>query len=494
MSDRGEELIEQRRAKLERLRARGRDPYPARYQRTHTTQQAADLLARQEQEAAASGQEVSVAGRVTAMRVMGKRTFVDLRDGSGKVQADLRQDVLGDDDYDAFVDLVDLGDFVGVTGSLFRTRTGEPTIEARGYTILTKALRAPPEKWHGLQDVEIRYRQRYLDLIASAQVRDIFQLRSRIIAAVRRFLDEQGFLEVETPVLQPTAGGAAAKPFVTYHNALDRSLFLRIAIELHLKRLLVGGFERVYEIGRVFRNEGVSTKHNPEYTLLEAYQAYADYEDIMRLVEEMVAYVAQQVLGSLQLTYGDDKIDLTPPWRRLTLREAILDHSGIDFEAHADAASLRGAMARLGVEAPATAGRGKLIDELLSTFVEPKLIQPTFLLDYPVELSPLAKRKPDNPNLVERFEGFLAGREIANAFSELNDPLDQRQRFVEQARLRAAGDEEAETVDEDFLVALEHGMPPTGGLGIGIDRLVMAFAGQQSIREVILFPQLRSRE
>jgi len=494
LGDRGEELIEQRRAKLERLRARGCEPYPARYQRTHTAQQAADLLARQEQEAAASGQEVSVAGRVTARRVMGKRTFVDLRDGSGKIQADLRRNVLGDDDYDAFVDLVDLGDFVGVTGTLFRTRSGEPTIEARRYAILTKALRAPPEKWHGLQDVEVRYRQRYLDLIANAQVRDIFQLRSRVIAAIRRFLDEQGFLEVETPVLQPTAGGAAAKPFVTYHNALDRSLFLRVATELHLKRLVVGGFERVYEIGRVFRNEGISAKHNPEYTLLEAYQAYADYQDIMRLVEEMVAYVAQEVLGSLHLTYGDAQIDLAPPWRRLTLREAILEHTGIDFEAHADAASLRRAMAGLGVELPAGAGRGKLIDELLSTFVEPKLVQPAFLLDYPVELSPLAKRKPDNPNLVERFEGFLAGREIANAFSELNDPLDQRERFREQARLRAAGDEEAETVDEDFLVALEHGMPPTGGLGIGIDRLVMAFAGQQSIREVILFPQLRSRE
>ena len=494
MGDRGEELIEQRRAKLERLRARGCEPYPARYQRTHTAQQAADHLARQEQEAAASGQEVSVAGRVTARRVMGKRTFVDLRDGSGKIQADLRRNVLGDDDYDAFVDLVDLGDFVGVTGTLFRTRSGEPTIEARRYAILTKALRAPPEKWHGLQDVEVRYRQRYLDLIANAQVRDIFQLRSRVIAAIRRFLDEQGFLEVETPVLQPTAGGAAAKPFVTYHNALDRSLFLRVATELHLKRLVVGGFERVYEIGRVFRNEGISAKHNPEYTLLEAYQAYADYQDIMRLVEEMVAYVAQEVLGSLHLTYGDAQIDLAPPWRRLTLREAILEHTGIDFEAHADAASLRRAMAGLGVELPAGAGRGKLIDELLSTFVEPKLVQPAFLLDYPVELSPLAKRKPDNPNLVERFEGFLAGREIANAFSELNDPLDQRERFREQARLRAAGDEEAETVDEDFLVALEHGMPPTGGLGIGIDRLVMAFAGQQSIREVILFPQLRSRE
>jgi lysyl-tRNA synthetase class 2 len=489
LGDRGEELIEQRRAKLERLRARGCDPYPARYQRTHTAQQAADLL----QEAAASGQEVSVAGRVTAMRVMGKRTFIDLRDGSGKIQADLRQDVLGDD-YDAFVDLVDLGDFVGVTGTLFRTRTGEPTIEAGRYTILTKALRAPPEKWHGLQDVEVRYRQRYLDLIANAQVRDIFQLRSRVIAAIRRFLDERGFLEVETPVLQPAAGGAAAKPFATYHNALDRSLFLRVAPELHLKRLVVGGFERVYEIGRVFRNEGISAKHNPEYTLLEVYQAYADYQDIMRLVEEMVAYAAEQVLGHPRFAYGDAQIDLTPPWRRLTLREAILEHTGIDFEAHADAASLRRAVAPLGVELPVAAGRGKLIDELLSTFVEPKLIQPTFLLDYPVELSPLAKRKPDNPNLAERFEGFLAGREIANAFTELNDPLDQRERFVEQARLRAAGDEEAETVDEDFLVALEHGMPPTGGLGIGIDRLVMALAGQQSIREVILFPQLRSRE
>jgi lysyl-tRNA synthetase class 2 len=492
LSDRGEELIEQRRAKLERLRARGCDPYPARYQRTHTAQQAAALLARQEQEAAAS-QEVSVAGRVTARRVMGKRTFIDLRDASGKVQADLRQDVLGDDAYDAFVDLVDLGDFVGVTGTLFRTRTGEPTIEARGYTILTKALRAPPEKWHGLQDVEVRYRQRYLDLIANAQVRDIFHLRSRVIAAIRRFLDERGFLEVETPVLQPAAGGAAAKPFVTYHNALDRSLFLRVATELHLKRLVVGGFERVYEIGRVFRNEGVSTKHNPEYTLLEAYQAYADYHDIMRLVEEMVAYVAREALGSTSVKYGDSQIDLTPPWPRLTLREAILEHSGIDFEAHADAESLRQAAAPLGVELPASAGRGKLIDELLSTFVEPKLVQPTFLLDYPVELSPLAKRRADNPNLAERFEGFLAGREFVNAFSELNDPLDQRQRFVEQARLRAAGDEEAETVDEDFLVALEHGMPPTGGLGIGIDRLVMALAGQQSIREVILFPQLRER-
>ena len=495
MGDRGEELIEQRRAKLERLRARHCDPYPARYERTHTAQEALDLLQQHEESAPEQPPaEVSLAGRVIALRVMGKRTFVDLRDGSGKIQVDLRRDLLGDDAYDAFVDVVDLGDFLGVQGTLFRTRTGEATLEAQTYTPLAKALRPLPEKWHGLQDVEVRYRQRYLDLIANAQVRDTFRLRSRVIAAIRRFLDQRGFLEVETPILQPSAGGAAARPFVTHHHALDRDLYLRIATELHLKRLVIGGFDRVYEIGPVFRNEGVSTKHNPEYTLLEAYQAYADYQDIMKLVEEMVAYVAQEVLGSLKVRYGDIEIDLTPPWKRLTLREAIQERTGVDFEAHPDTQSLRQAMAHLHIEVPETAGRGKLIDELLSTFVEPQLMQPTFLTDYPLELSPLAKRKPDDPGLVERFEGFLAGREIANAFSELNDPQEQRERFREQARLRAAGDEEAETVDEDFLIALEHGMPPTGGLGMGIDRLVMALTGQQSIREVILFPQLRSKE
>jgi len=496
LSERGQELIEQRQAKLERLRAGGCDPYPARYQRTHTTQEAAQALQALEEKGAASQEaiEVSLAGRITAMRLMGKRAFIDLRDGTGKIQADLRQDVLGDKSYQAFVDLVDIGDFVGVSGTLFRTRSGEITVQVRQYVFLAKALRPLPEKWHGLQDVEVRYRQRYLDLMVNAPVRDVFRLRSRVVAAIRRFLDERGFLEVETPVLQPSAGGAAAKPFVTHHHALDRDLYLRIATELHLKRLIVGGLDRVYEIGPVFRNEGVSTKHNPEYTLLECYQAYADYQDIMKLVEEMVAYAAQQALGGLKVPYGDTELDLTPPWRRLTLRQAIQERTGLDFEAHPDADSLRQAMAPLGVAVSETAGRGKLIDELLSTFVEPQLSQPTFLLDYPLELSPLAKRKPDNPRLVERFEGFLAGREIANAFSELNDPQEQRERFLEQARLRAAGDEEAETVDEDFLVALEHGMPPTGGLGIGIDRLVMALSGQQSIREVILFPQLRSRE
>jgi len=496
VSDRGQELIEQRQAKLERLRAGVCDPYPARYQRTHTTQEAAQALQALEEKGATTQEalDVSLAGRVTAMRLMGKRTFIDLRDGTGKIQADLRQDALGDESYQAFVDLVDIGDFVGVSGTLFRTRTGEITVQARQYAFLAKALRPLPEKWHGLRDVEVRYRQRYLDLMVNAPVRDIFRLRSRVVAAIRRFLDERAFLEVETPVLQPSAGGAAAKPFVTHHHAVDRDLYLRIATELHLKRLIVGGFDRVYEIGPVFRNEGASTKHNPEYTLLECYQAYADYQDIMELVEEMVAYAAQQALGSLKVPYGDTELDLTPPWQRLTLRQAIEERTGIDFEAHPDADSLRQAIAPLDVTVSETAGRGKLIDELLSTFVEPQLIQPTFLLDYPLEISPLAKRKPDNPRLVERFEGFLAGREIANAFSELNDPQEQRERFLEQARLRAAGDEEAETVDEDFLVALEHGMPPTGGLGMGIDRLVMALSGQQSIREVILFPQLRAKE
>jgi lysyl-tRNA synthetase class 2 len=508
LSERGQELIEQRQAKLERLRAGGCDPYPARYHRTHTAQEAGQALQALEEKGGDSQEaiEVSLAGRITAMRLMGKRAFIDLRDGTGKIQADLRQDVLGDESYQAFVDLVDIGDFVGVSGTLFRTRSGEITVQARQYVFLAKALRPLPEKWHGLQDVEVRYRQRYLDLMVNAPVRDVFRLRSRVVAAIRRFLDERGFLEVETPVLQPSAGGAAAKPFVTHHHALDRDLYLRVATELHLKRLIVGGLDRVYEIGPVFRNEGVSTKHNPEYTLLECYQAYADYQDIMKLVEEMVAYAAQQALGGLKVPYGDTELDLTPPWQRLTLRQAIEERTGIDFEAYPDADSLRQAMAGLGqrglpfeaivrgLEVPTTAGRGKLIDELLSTFVEPRIMQPTFLLDYPLELSPLAKRKPDNPRLVERFEGFLAGREIANAFSELNDPQEQRERFLEQARLRAAGDEEAERVDEDFLVALEHGMPPTGGLGVGIDRLVMALSGQQSIREVILFPQLRSKE
>jgi lysyl-tRNA synthetase class 2 len=359
--------------------------------------------------------------------------------------------------------------------------------------MLCKSLRPLPEKWHGLADVEKRYRQRYLDLISNEESRSIFILRSKIITAIRSFLDKQGFMEVETPVLQPHAGGALARPFVTHHHALDEDLYLRIALELHLKRLVVGGFDKVYEIGRTFRNEGISVEHNPEFTLLECYQAYSDYHDIMRLVEEMFSHIAQEVLGNTRLACNGQTIDLGLPWQRLYLREAIKNSCGIDFEDYPDAASLRTRMAELDMDVDPTKGKGRLIEELISTFVEPNLIQPTFLLDYPVEMSPLAKRKRGDGQLVERFEGFVYGMEVANAFTELNDPLEQRERFRQQLKERVA-DEEVEIADEDFLQALEYGMPPTGGLGIGIDRLVMLLTGQQSIREVILFPQLKTKE
>ena len=484
-----QEIISLRIAKLERLRARGLDPYPARFRPSHTARQAIDLLEGRDE----SADPVTVAGRITAMRGMGKATFIDLLDGSGRIQTYLKEDALGTETYETLRDL-DLGDFLGVQGPLFRTKTGEPTLQVEQFTVLAKALRAPPEKWHGLQDVELRYRQRYLDLIANPQVRDTFLTRSRVITAVRRFLDSHGFLEVETPVLQPAAGGAAAHPFVTYHNALDRQLYLRIALELYLKRLVIGGYDRVYEIGRIFRNEGVSAKYNPEFTMLESYQAYADYTDVMDMVEEMISTVAREALDGKTVTHDDTKIDFDPPWPRITLRDAIKQHSGVDFEQHPEVESMREAVASCGVAVDEKWGRGKLIDELLSDKVEPNLIQPTFLLDYPVELSPLAKRKPDNPRLVERFELFIAGREVGNAYSELNDPQEQRERMLQQARLRAAGDEEVELADEEFLTALEYGMPPCGGLGIGIDRLVMALTGQPSIREVILFPHLREKE
>jgi len=483
-----EEIISMRTAKLERLRSRGLDPYPPRFRPSHTARQAVAVLEGLDQ----SPDPVTIAGRVTAMRHMGKATFVDLRDGSGRIQTYLKEDILGSQAYEMLRDL-DMGDFLGVSGPLFRTKTDEPTVQVEQLTILAKALRAPPEKWHGLQDVEVRYRQRYLDLMASPDVRETFLARSRIITAVRRFLDGRGFLEVETPVLQPAAGGAAARPFRTYHNALDRQLYLRIALELYLKRLVIGGYDRVYEIGRIFRNEGVSAKWNPEFTMLESYQAYADYNDVMDMVEEMVSTVAREALGTATVDSGGSKIDFAPPWPRITLRDAIKHHAGIDFEDYPDVESMQKAVASSGVPVDENWGRGKLIDELLSAKVEPNLIQPTFLLDYPVELSPLAKAKPDNPRLVERFELFIAGREVGNAYSELNDPLEQRERMLKQARLRAAGDEEVELADEEFLVALEHGMPPCGGLGIGIDRLVMALTGQPSIREVILFPHLREK-
>jgi len=435
---------------------------------------------------------MSLAGRIMSKRSIGKMSFLDIRDSSGKVQLSLRYDLLGEERYELLQD-IDIGDIIGAKGKLFRTKSGELTLAVSDFAMLSKSLRPLPEKWHGLADVEKRYRQRYLDLISNEESRSIFVLRSKIITTARSFLDKQGFMEVETPVLQPHAGGALARPFVTHHHALDEDLYLRIALELHLKRLVVGGFDKVYEIGRTFRNEGISVKHNPEFTLLECYQAYSDYNDVMILVEELLVHIAKEVLGTTKLACNGKTIDLSLPWQRLNLREAIKNYCGIDFEDYPDAASLGSRMAEKGMEIDPSKGRGRLVDELLSTFVEPNLIHPTFLLDYPLEMSPLAKRKRGNNRLVERFEGFVGGREVANAFTELNDPVEQRERFQQQLKEQTA-DEEMEIADEDFLQALEYGMPPTGGLGIGIDRLVMLFTGQQSIREVILFPQLKTKE
>lgn len=482
-------LVQQRLKKLEAIRALGIDPYPHRYRPSHTARQVVAIL----QDETTPAAEVKVAGRVMSNRSMGKAAFMDLHDSSGKVQVYVRRDRVSETQWELYK-LLDIGDFIGIAGRPFRTHSGEPTVEAASLDLLSKSLEPLPEKWHGLTDVEKRYRQRYLDLVSSDEVKAIFRTRSRIIAAMRRFLDDKGFIEVETPILQPHAGGAMAKPFITHHNVLDQDLYLRIATELHLKRLLVGGLDKVYEIGRIFRNEGISTKHNPEFTTLESYEAYADYNDVMKTVEEMVGCVAQSAVGTTRVEYAGQQIDFTPPWQRITLRDAIKEHSGIDFAEFPDAPSLAGRMRDRGIAVESNLGRGKLIDELLSAFVEPHLIQPTFLLDYPIELSPLAKKRPDNPALVERFEGFAGGMEIANAFTELNDPLDQRERFKEQLKAREAGDDEAETADEDFLLALEHGMPPAGGLGVGIDRLVMLFTNQQSIREVILFPQMKTKE
>jgi lysyl-tRNA synthetase class 2 len=482
-----DDLMIPRLEKLARIEEARVEPYPRRFDRTHSAAEAVARFAELE------GQPVRVAGRLVSWRAMGKATFAHILDLSGRLQVYLRKDVLGEEQYNFFGHTLDVGDIVGVEGNLFRTRTGEITVEVRSLELLSKSLRPLPEKWHGLTDVEKRYRQRYLDLIASDDVRRVFTVRSRVIAAIRRFLDESGFVEVETPALQPIYGGAAARPFTTYHNALDQKLFLRIATELYLKRLIVGGLEKVYEIGKDFRNEGISTKHNPEFTMLESYEAYADYLDVARMVEEMVSSVAVAVLGTTEAPFKGTTIDFAPPWRRLTLREAIREYSGIDYAEYPDRESLAAAMREKGAKVDPAAGRGKLIDELLSAYVEPNLIQPTFLLDYPIELSPFAKRSPEDPGTVERFEAFAGGMEIANAFSELNDPRDQRQRFLEQMRLRELGDEETQEMDEDYLIALEHGMPPTGGLGMGIDRLVMLFTDRQSIREVILFPQLRNR-
>ena len=488
-----ERIVEQRLEKLKKLQSQGVNPYPNRYHRSHTTQQAVAFFTGHEKEPEViSKLELSLAGRITASRFMGKAAFVDICDSSGKIQIFFSRDLLGAEKYQLFHDL-DIGDILGVTGKLFRTKTGEVTLQGTDFSLLSKSLHPLPEKWHGLVDVEKRYRQRYLDLLANEETKPVFIRRSQVVTVLRNFLNKQGFIEVETPVLQPMAGGALARPFVTHHHALEQDLYMRIALELYLKRLIVGGFDKVYEIGRVFRNEGISIKHNPEFTMMECYQAYADYNDMMKLIEDMVSSIAEEVTGGTEITFGSATIKLEPPWQRLTLREAVKKFGEFDFEEYRDADLLRKKMEQRGIEADPKKDRGRLIDELLSTFVEPNLIQPTFLIDYPVEMSPLAKLKPESKNLVERFEAFIGGMEIANSFTELNNPLEQEERFHRQLEKRPSTDEVEEVIDDDFLLALEYGMPPTGGLGVGIDRLVMLLTDKQSIRDVILFPQLKTR-
>ena len=495
------DLERQRLEKLERLREKGWDPYPPRSERTHTAAQALSAY-----EAGGEGLEVVVTGRLRSIRIMGKASFAHIEDESGKIQLLLRMNELGEEVYQTFKRDFDLGDFVEARGKLMRTRTGEITVQVDRIRMLAKALTPLPWgkeqkvgnkviRYSALTDVEERYRQRYADLAVHPEVRQIFRIRARAIAAIRRFLDERGFLEVETPILQPIYGGAAARPFVTHHNQLDQDLYLRISDELYLKRLLVGGYERVYEIGKDFRNEGVSYKHNPEFTMLEFYAAYLDYRGVMDLCEEMVSTVVQEVLGTTTITYQGHTIDLSPPWRRVSLREAILEVTGIDYTQYPTAEGLARALREIGQEPAPGASWGKLVDnELLGGMVEPTLIQPTIVYDYPRDISPLAKAKPDDPTHVERFEFFIGGLEMGNAFTELNDPLDQEQRFLEMRRLYAAGDEEAHPMDEDYIRAMMYGMPPNGGFGMGVDRLVMLLTDRPSIREVILYPHLRPRD
>ncbi len=482
----GGDLLKSRRANLEALRARGIDPYGDAFEVTDGAGHVYEHVDEMEDA------EVSLAGRIMGIRSHGKVTFMDLEDRSGHIQLFIRRNDVGEDAY-AVLGFVDIGDIVGVEGSPFRTRMGEPSLRVQQFEVLSKCLKPLPDKYHGLTDVDLRYRQRYVDLMVNRESRDVFITRSRIVSAMRRFLDDRGYLEVETPMMATIAGGATARPFTTHHNALDLNLYLRIATELYLKRLVVGGLERVYEIGKVFRNEGISTRHNPEYTLLELYQAYGDYETMMDLTENMVAHIAEETLGTTEVVYRGETIDLRPPWRRLGMVEALAEH-GVDIRAWDRDADARSDARRLGVTVPEGVTRGKIIDEMVEELVLPTLVQPTFLLDHPVDVSPLAKRKPDDPQFTYRFEPVIAGMEIGNAFSELNDPEEQRLRFEQQLRQRERGDDEAHVMDEDFLAALEYGMPPTGGLGLGVDRLVMILTDSESIRDVILFPLMRPRE
>lgn len=479
------ELLQVRREKLAALKAEGKNPFEQTvFERTSDTQSIRDDFEQLE------GSSQKIAGRIMSKRDMGKASFFDIADSTGRLQVYLRTDGVGADDYEA-AKKWDIGDIIGVQGEVFRTRRGEVSLNASALTLLSKSLLPLPEKWHGLKDTDLRYRQRYLDLISSPEVRETFVKRTRIIKEIRAYLDGLGFIEVETPILQTIAGGAAARPFLTHHNALSLEMNLRIAPELNLKRLIVGGFEKVYELGRVFRNEGISTRHNPEFTIMELYQAYTDFEGMMNLTESLIRQVAGRVCGSGRLSYEGVEIDLEAPFARVSMTQAVQEHAGVDFEGITTTEQARAIAGEHGIKPEPHQTRGDILNLFFEKYAEEKLIQPTFLTGHPVEISPLAKRDANNPEYTERFELFILGREYANAFSELNDPIDQRQRFARQAERKAAGDAEANDMDEDFITALEYGLPPTGGLGIGVDRLVMLLTGSPSIRDVILFPTMR---
>ncbi|MGI6668492.1 MAG: lysine--tRNA ligase [Acetivibrionales bacterium] len=482
------EILRVRRAKLEELQRSGKDPYKIiKYDVTHDSKTIIENFETLE------GTNVSVAGRMMSKRDMGKAGFCDLQDRDGRIQIYIKLDNVGKEAFDEFKKY-DIGDVIGVIGTVFRTHKGEISVKAEEIILLAKSLQPLPEKWHGLRDIDLRYRQRYLDLIMNPEVKNAFITRSRIIRAIRSFLDERGFLEVETPILCTIHGGATARPFITHHNTLDMDLFLRIAPELYLKRLIVGGLEKVYELGKMFRNEGMSIKHNPEFTMIEIYEAYNDYQGMMELTESLISTVAREVLGKTKIVYQGVEIDLEPPWERITMRDAVLKYAGVDFDSIESDEEARNAARAKGVHVDDDKTKGEVMNLMFEELVEEHLVQPVFIMDYPVEVSPLTKRKPDRPELTERFELFITGREFANAYSELNDPIDQKERFLDQVRKREAGDEEASMMDDDFINALEYGMPPTGGLGIGIDRLIMLLTDSYSIRDVLLFPVMKPKE
>ena len=482
------EILMVRRQKLDELREKGRDPFnKVKYDKTHSTKLIVDNFEQME------GSKVSIAGRLMSKRGMGKASFCDIHDREGKIQIYVKVDEVGVEVFEEFKKF-DIGDIIGVVGEVFKTHKGEISLKIKSMEMLSKSLRPLPEKWHGLKDVDLRYRQRYLDLIVNPEVRKTFVIRSKIITAIRNFLDGRDFLEVDTPILNTIAGGAAARPFTTHHNTLDMNLYLRIAPELYLKQLIVGGLERVYEMGRMFRNEGMSIKHNPEFTMMEVYQAYTDYEGMMELAESLISSIAKDVLNTTKVQYQGEEIDLTPPWNRMTMIEAVKKFSGVNFDeikSNEDAVKVAKEK-KVHVEDKMT--KGEVLNAMFEELVEKHLIQPTFIIDYPVEISPLTKKKVGQPDMTERFELFICRREFANAYSELNDPIDQRERFISQVKKRDAGDEEAYMMDDDFLNSLEYGLPPTGGLGIGIDRLVMLLTDSYSIRDVLLFPTMKPRD